>query len=61
MIDTVTGDVLVASGEEIEEDRVRAIENAGIETVKIRSVLTCESLYGVCVKATAAICRGARW
>jgi len=48
--DPVTNDVLVDAGAEIDEDRVRDIENAGIETVKIRSVLTCASRYGVCVK-----------
>jgi DNA-directed RNA polymerase subunit beta' len=48
--DPVTGDLLVAGGVEIDEDRVRDIENAGIETVKIRSVLTCASRYGVCVR-----------
>ncbi len=48
--DPVSGERLVTAGEEIDEDRVRAIENAGIESVKIRSVLTCASRYGVCVK-----------
>jgi len=50
VIDPITGDLLVGAGAEIDEDRVRAVENAGIESVKIRSVLTCASRYGVCVK-----------
>src|SRR5439155_22856036 len=37
-------------GEEITVDIAHAIEAAGIETVEIRSVLTCESKRGVCVK-----------
>jgi DNA-directed RNA polymerase subunit beta' len=49
VVDPVSGDVLAKAGEEIREDRVRAIENAGVENVKIRSVLTCASRYGVCV------------
>jgi DNA-directed RNA polymerase subunit beta' len=49
VIDPVGGEVLARAGEEIDEERVRAIENAGVESVKIRSVLTCASRYGVCV------------
>jgi DNA-directed RNA polymerase subunit beta' len=47
--DPVNDEVLVKAGQEIDEDRVRTIENAGIERVKIRSVLTCEVKRGVCV------------
>ena len=47
--DPVTGEVLVRTGQEIDEDRVKVIENAGIERVKIRSVLTCEVRRGLCV------------
>jgi DNA-directed RNA polymerase subunit beta' len=43
-------EILVRADQEIDEDKARAIETAGIERVKIRSVLTCESKYGVCVK-----------
>jgi DNA-directed RNA polymerase subunit beta' len=42
--------LLVASGEIISEDVAVAIENAGIEEVEIRSVLTCELKRGVCAK-----------
>ena len=45
-----TGDLLVAAGDEIIEDKAAAIQEAGIETVEIRSVLTCETKNGVCVK-----------
>ena len=44
------GHILVHSGEEITEPIAVAIENAGIEEVEIRSVLTCESKHGVCMK-----------
>ena len=45
-----TNELIVAGGEEISIDAARLIEDAGIETVEIRSVLTCESKRGVCVK-----------
>ena len=45
-----TNELLCAAGEEINEARAKAIEDAGIETVEIRSVLTCESRQGVCKK-----------
>jgi len=48
--DLVTDKLLVAAGSEITEDLAKKIEDAGIETVEIRSVLTCESKRGVCVK-----------
>jgi DNA-directed RNA polymerase subunit beta' len=48
--DLVTDKLLVAAGSEITEALAKKIEDAGIETVEIRSVLTCESKRGVCVK-----------
>ena len=48
--DLVTDKLLVAAGSEITEELAKKIEDAGIETVEIRSVLTCESKRGVCVK-----------
>jgi DNA-directed RNA polymerase subunit beta' len=47
--DPVTDEVLVPAGTEIDEEKVRAIEDAGILRVMIRSVLTCETRRGVCV------------
>jgi DNA-directed RNA polymerase subunit beta' len=43
-------ELIVSAGEQINEDIGKIIEEAGIETVEIRSVLTCESKRGVCVK-----------
>ncbi len=43
-----TDEVIVAANEDITEEIAEAIENAGIEGVEIRSVLTCESKRGVC-------------
>ena len=43
------GNVIVGVNQEITEDLAAAIQAAGIERVKIRSVLTCESKRGVCV------------
>ena len=45
-----TGELIVAAGEEITENIAAAIDAAGIESVDIRSVLTCESRKGVCAK-----------
>ena len=45
-----TGELICAAGEEITEDKAQAIENSPIESVEIRSVLTCESKKGVCMK-----------
>jgi DNA-directed RNA polymerase subunit beta' len=46
----LTGQLIVAAGEELTEDISRAIEESPIEQVEIRSVLTCESKKGVCAK-----------
>src|SRR5437763_422717 len=43
------GNVIVDINQEITEDLAGAIQAGGIERVKIRSVLTCESKRGVCV------------
>ncbi len=43
-----SGEVLVRKGKLIDENDVEAVEAAGVEQVKIRSVLTCESEHGVC-------------
>ncbi len=50
VINPVTGKLICASGDEIDEAKAREIENSHIESVEIRSVLTCESRKGVCVK-----------
>jgi len=46
--DPSSGEVLVAGGQSINETELDRIEAAGLESVKIRSVLTCESKGGVC-------------
>ncbi|HNH21146.1 MAG TPA: hypothetical protein PLY26_03325 [Ferruginibacter sp.] len=46
----VSDELLITAGEEISAEMARTIEDSGIETVEIRSVLTCESKRGVCVK-----------
>jgi len=45
-----TGEIIVKSGDEINEEAARIIEESPIERVEIRSVLTCESKKGVCAK-----------
>ncbi len=46
----LTDEILVGAGEEISNDIAKKIEETGIETIEIRSVLTCESKRGVCVR-----------
>ena len=46
----ITDELIIEAGEEISSDTAKLIEEVGIETVEIRSVLTCESKRGVCVK-----------
>ncbi len=48
--DPQTDQIIAKGGIEITEEVAKKIEDAGIETVEIRSVLTCESKRGVCVK-----------
>src|SRR5688500_13145879 len=48
VIDPIDGELIVSAGELIDEDASDAIEDAGIQTVRIRSVLTCEARRGVC-------------
>ena len=48
--DPLTGELLVEIGQEITEDVAGAIQAAGLERMKIRSVLTCESRRGVCAR-----------
>jgi DNA-directed RNA polymerase subunit beta' len=48
--DPFSGSVIVHTNEEIDESKVLLIEEAGLERVKIRSVLTCQSRRGVCIR-----------
>ena len=50
IIDPRTGEVIVAAGEEITDAAADIIDQSPIESVEIRSVLTCESKKGVCAK-----------
>ncbi len=48
VIDPVTNEVLVKANEMIDEDLVKKVEESGIDRVRIRSVLTCQSKKGIC-------------
>ncbi|OSZ78206.1 DNA-directed RNA polymerase subunit beta' [Chitinophagaceae bacterium IBVUCB1] len=48
--DPISDELLVAAGEEITQDIAQRIEDSAIDTVEIRSVLTCEARRGVCSK-----------
>ena len=50
IVHPTTGELIVAGGEEITEAIAQKIEESPIESVEIRSVLTCESKKGVCMK-----------
>ena len=50
VVDPITGEVIVASGEEITDAIAKRINESPIESVEIRSVLTCEAKKGVCAK-----------
>ncbi|NLN60660.1 MAG: DNA-directed RNA polymerase subunit beta' [Deltaproteobacteria bacterium] len=51
--DPFTGEIIVHTNQEIDEVLAEKIDSAGIESVNIRSVLTCKSKHGVC-----AMCYG---
>jgi DNA-directed RNA polymerase subunit beta' len=53
ILDPFTGDLIVEANEQITEEKVEEINEAGIDRVNIRSVLTCRSKRGVC-----AMCYG---
>ena len=50
IVDPFTGDVIVNSNEQLTEETATAIQEAGIEKVRIRSVLTCAARRGCCAK-----------
>jgi DNA-directed RNA polymerase subunit beta' len=50
IVDPFTGDTIVDMNGEIDEDKASAVQEAGIEKVKIRSVLTCAARRGVCAR-----------
>src|SRR6059058_1102969 len=47
--DPFTGEIIVQAGTEIAEELAQKIEDSGLERVRIRSALTCESKRGICV------------
>ncbi len=50
VVDPLSGDVIIESSNEIDEALVAKIEDAGISRVRIRSVLTCQTRRGICVR-----------
>ncbi|MGA8010001.1 MAG: DNA-directed RNA polymerase subunit beta', partial [Thiomonas sp.] len=45
-----TQDVIVPAGEMLDEDMLDLVEAAGIDEIKVRTALTCETRYGICAK-----------
>jgi DNA-directed RNA polymerase subunit beta' len=50
IVDIITDEIVVEAGSEINEEKADMIERLGIEKIRIRSALTCESGRGVCTK-----------
>ena len=50
IVDIITDEVVVEQGSQITEEKAEIIEGLGIERIRIRSVLTCETERGVCAK-----------
>jgi DNA-directed RNA polymerase subunit beta' len=50
IVDIITDEVVVEAGQEVSEEKADMIEKLGIEKIRIRSALTCESGKGVCTK-----------
>jgi DNA-directed RNA polymerase subunit beta' len=50
ILDPFSSVVLVKANEEIDENKVKLVENSGIDKVRIRSVLTCQARRGICVE-----------
>jgi DNA-directed RNA polymerase subunit beta' len=48
--DPVTGELLIPAGEEITEEMATSVDDTAIDSIEIRSVLTCETRNGVCAK-----------
>ena len=48
VIDPISGEILANGEQEVREDEARRIEESGLDTIRIRSVLTCEAKRGVC-------------
>ncbi len=50
VVDPITGEVILEANTEIDDDLANQVQEAGIDKVKIRSVLTCESRSSLCAK-----------
>ncbi len=50
IVDVITDQIIVSAGEEITDEKTDKIEEVGIEKIRIRSVLTCQTRLGVCQK-----------
>ncbi|MGB2697863.1 MAG: DNA-directed RNA polymerase subunit beta', partial [Candidatus Zixiibacteriota bacterium] len=50
LIDPITNEILCRAGEEIDEEAASRIDESAIDSVRIRSALTCESKRGICAK-----------
>ena len=49
-VDIVTNKIIVRSGDYITKEKAEIIEKVGISKIRVRSIFTCESEYGICLK-----------
>lgn len=50
VLNPISGDLIIEAGQEITHDKAIEIDESGVDSIEIRSVLTCEAKRGVCVK-----------
>lgn len=50
IVDIITDEIIIEAGSEIDQESAERVELAGIEKIRIRSVLTCETKQGICAK-----------
>ncbi|MFC1703478.1 DNA-directed RNA polymerase subunit beta' [Candidatus Omnitrophota bacterium] len=50
IVDVITDELIVESGQQISEEKAEIVERLGIEKIRIRSVLTCEAEHGLCIR-----------
>ena len=50
ILDPITGELICPENEELNEERTQAVIDAGIDQVKMRSVLTCQARFGICAR-----------
>ena len=61
MYDPITNELIIESGEEINEEIANKIDQTSIDEIEIRSVLTCETKRGACANVMEEILLTEKW